>query len=816
MSDEDLRDANSGKKKGLFASLKRSKSKSGRGRKAAKSRSMPQLPQCQMNGNATKPTDKFNISQPAKGAEEEGAAPLPSPTEAGGLTECPAQDVSPGALAGDVARAGKCSFFALEVELKDGKDLAARDKTDSFSVEFLHEKPVTKPITRAPGTSDPYVKFKSDGKQIYKSKTVQKNLNPQWNEKFCVPIEDITVPLILKVLDFDRVGNDDPMGRAVVDLAAIEIDKPTEMILDLENPDGGQEKLGQICAVFTVQPKNYEDRQEVSRKAAAGKKGQAPKEPGKGQLWDGIVSIILVEGKKMIPMDDSGLSDPYCRFRLGNEKYKTKACKETLSPQWKEQFDLKIFPDSPMMLEVTVWDRDIRKDEFMGRCQIDLSTLEREKSHKIEAALEDNAGIIVMHLSITGLDAPGCESDLNAYTEKPGRRTEITKQYALKATPKKIKEIGWLQVKLHRAVGLASADIGGTSDPFAVIELNNQRLVTHTMYKTLNPAWEKIYEMTVFDIHDVLDITVFDEDKRGAPEFLGRVVIPLLQVTSGEKRLYQLKNKSLESRAKGHLILTLDVEFNPIRAAVRTVNPRDPKIMFEAPKFKRALLQRNIDRVNKLVASLVSTGAFVQSLFTWQYKFRSAFAFAIYIMLCLNFDFYIIPLTLLLTFLKQYVMCMLLAERNVNPEEQEGAPVDEDEDDDDEEEEKGKKGDKGKSFKEKIAALTSICQTVQNALDMVASNGERVKNTFNWTVPFCSYLMCVIFTLGTVVLYLVPLKFLLLAWGINKFTKKIRKPNAVDNNELADFLSRIPSDVEIKEQKVLKTDPSLRLKRIDG
>lgn len=35
---------------------------------------MPQLPQCQMNGNATKPTDKFNISQPAKGAEEEGAA----------------------------------------------------------------------------------------------------------------------------------------------------------------------------------------------------------------------------------------------------------------------------------------------------------------------------------------------------------------------------------------------------------------------------------------------------------------------------------------------------------------------------------------------------------------------------------------------------------------------------------------------------------------------------------------------------------------------------------------------------------------------
>lgn len=61
------------------------------------------------------------------------------------------------------------------------------------------------------------------------------------------------------------------------------------------------------------------------------------------------------------------------------------------------------------------------------------------------------------------------------------------------------------------------------------------------------------------------------------------------KVTPGEKRLYQLKDKSLERRAKGHLILTLDVEYNPVRAAVRTVNPRDPKVMFEPVKFKRAV-----------------------------------------------------------------------------------------------------------------------------------------------------------------------------------------------------------------------------------
>lgn len=33
--------------------------------------------------------------------------------------------------------------------------------------------------------------------------------------------------------------------------------------------------------------------------------------------------------------------------------------------------------------------------------------------------------------------------------------------------------------------------------------------------------------------------------------------------------------------------------------------------------------------------------------------------------------------------------------------------------------------------------------------------------------------------------------------GINKFTKKLRCPYAIDNNELLDFLSRVPSDVQV-------------------
>jgi len=40
--------------------------------------------------------------------------------------------------------------------------------------------------------------------------------------------------------------------------------------------------------------------------------------------WDYTVRIVLVEGIDLLSMDDNGLSDPYIRFKLQNEKYKSK------------------------------------------------------------------------------------------------------------------------------------------------------------------------------------------------------------------------------------------------------------------------------------------------------------------------------------------------------------------------------------------------------------------------------------------------------------------------------------------------------------
>lgn len=55
------------------------------------------------------------------------------------------------------------------------------------------------PVLSSPGTSDPYVKFKIGGKEVFRSKTIHKNLNPVWDERVSLLVETLSEPLYVKV-----------------------------------------------------------------------------------------------------------------------------------------------------------------------------------------------------------------------------------------------------------------------------------------------------------------------------------------------------------------------------------------------------------------------------------------------------------------------------------------------------------------------------------------------------------------------------------------------------------------------------------------
>ncbi|KAL2294714.1 hypothetical protein Nmel_008457 [Mimus melanotis] len=344
-------------------------------------------------------------------------------------------------------------------------------------------------------------------------------------------------------------------------------------------------------------------------------------------------------------MDANGLSDPYVKFRLGHQKYKSKIVPKTLNPQWREQFDFHLYEERGGIIDITVWDKDVgKKDDFIGRCQIDLSTLSKEQTHKLDMPLEEGEGYLVLLVTLTA-SAAVTISDLSINSlEDQKEREEILKRYSPMMMFHNISDVGFLQVKVIRAEALMAADVtvfsndrrkevwnvngksavvfepslepchdiasfkfvlvvfsndrrkevwnvNGKSDPFCVVELNNDRLLTHTVYRNLNPEWNKIFTFNIKDIHSVLEVTVYDEDRDRSADFLGKVAIPLLSIQNGEQKAYVLKNKQLTGPTKGVIYLEIDVIFNAVKASIRTLMPKEQKYIEEEDRLSKQRLE---------------------------------------------------------------------------------------------------------------------------------------------------------------------------------------------------------------------------------
>ncbi|XP_043565370.1 multiple C2 and transmembrane domain-containing protein 1 isoform X2 [Chiloscyllium plagiosum] len=677
------------------------------------------------------------------------------------------------------------------------------------------------------------------------------------------------------------------MGSAYLDLTNLELNRPIDVILNLKDPSCPVQILGYLLMTVTLVYRETDPRETnmilrrnwtPSCKVQNIRLLEAHK---RDELWRGVVSVTLVEGRDLKPMDPNGLSDPYVKFKMGCQKYKSKAILKTLNPKWREQFDFLLAEEKGGIIDITVWDKDsLKKDDFIGRCQVDLAGLSKEHTHRLDLALSGGKGSLVLLVTLTA-SAPVSISDLSFTTlDNEEEHNKIMAKYSLLRSFQNLRDIGFVQVKIIKAEGLMVADVTGSSDPFCVIELNNDRLQTHTVHRSLNPEWNKVFTFNIKDIHSVLEVTVYDEDRDRSADFLGKVAIPLLNIQNGEQKAYVLKNKNLTGATKGVIYLEMDVIFNVIRASIRTITPKEEKYIEEEQKISKELLQKNYYRVRRCIMVLVNTGRYINSCFEWESPQRSLTAFLIYLVTVWNFELYVIPLLLFVLLIYNYCLIRSGKDNRISSmQELEESLIAYEEDEEDRTDKiienldvlhsqefslltieiscggignsptkwkhmtiegwqkyfpplstlkrvqtaRINKSYKTSSMKEilgvikyfngavssfskeserkglmdKLSAIQEVGVAVQNGLDEVANLYERVKNTFNWTVPFLSWLAVFVLFAGTIILYFIPLRYILLVWGIHKFTKKLRNPFLIDNNELLDFLSRVHSDVEV-------------------
>ena len=109
------------------------------------------------------------------------------------------------------------------------------------------------------------------------------------------------------------------------------------------------------------------------------------------------------------------------------------------------------------------------------------------------------------------------------------------------------------------------------------------------------------------------------------------------------------------------------------------------------------------------------------------------------------------------------------------------------------------------SIKTKINRIQRIALRVQQFFGKAALWGERIKNLIEFKVPFLSWIAVVLLLASIGILYLVPLRYLIMAGGVNKILKNLIRPDSKGSIErLKDFLSKVPDDEDLKELNMVK------------
>ncbi|XBI44986.1 hypothetical protein VPH35_109561 [Triticum aestivum] len=258
----------------------------------------------------------------------------------------------------------------LEVKLVEARDLKNKDligKSDPFAVLYI------RPLSA----------------KTKKSKTINNDLNPIWNEHYEFVVEDSsTQHLTVKIYDDEGLQPSEIIGCARVDLSDITPGKVKdvwlELVKDLEiqrdkkprgqvhlellyypfekqegvsNPFAGQIQLTALEKVLKTESNGYDVNQR------------------KNVITRGVLSVTVISAEDIPAMDVMGKADPFVVLYLkkGETKKKTRVVTETLNPIWNQTFDFVVEDALHDLLMVEVWDHDTFGKDYIGRCILTLT-----------------------------------------------------------------------------------------------------------------------------------------------------------------------------------------------------------------------------------------------------------------------------------------------------------------------------------------------------------------------------------------------------------------------------------------------------------
>lgn len=292
----------------------------------------------------------------------------------------------------------------LEVKLVQARDLTNKDligKSDPFAIVYVRPLP----------------------DKMKRSKTINNDLNPIWNEHFEFTVEDAdTQSVTVKIYDDDGIQESELIGCAQVRLKDLQPGKVKDvwlkLVKDLEiqrdRKDRGQVHLELLYCPFDMKDEVPNPFSQQFSMTSLERTLTSMENGSGGSSFDrlssrkkreiiirGVLSVTVISGEDLPAMDMNGKSDPYVILSLKKTKtkYKTRVVTESLNPVWNQTFDFVVEDGLHDMLMLEVYDHDTFRRDYMGRCILTLTKVLLEEEYKESFNLEGaKSGKLNLHL----------------------------------------------------------------------------------------------------------------------------------------------------------------------------------------------------------------------------------------------------------------------------------------------------------------------------------------------------------------------------------------------------------------------------------
>ncbi|XP_043212345.1 extended synaptotagmin-2-like [Amphibalanus amphitrite] len=209
----------------------------------------------------------------------------------------------------------------------------------------------------------------------------------------------------------------------------------------------------------------------------------------------GVLRVRLIEGRDLMKKDRNvfgqGRSDPYALIYIGSKQFKTKYIQDTVDPVWNYVCEVSLMRPDGLRARIDLWDWDassLDKDDFLGRCSLDVAEVVAAGSQDIWVPLEQaRSGRI--HLKLDWL---------NLSTDVANIKEQLNEIEDLSAFDHSGLHSAVLTVFIDSATKLPMASRAAAEpSPLVRLALGNTKEATGCKYRTLDPVWEEGFSFPV-------------------------------------------------------------------------------------------------------------------------------------------------------------------------------------------------------------------------------------------------------------------------------------------------------------------------------